>query len=135
MDLLLVALLVLAVGGVAVVAVGRVRGALAPVDDGTAPPLDGPLRGGEDLDRARFTLALRGYRMDQVDVVLDEARDLLAARDREIDRLNALLAGIDEEPGQPVQPATGWSTATEPSPPVGPVGAVEASGAGSPVDG
>jgi DivIVA domain-containing protein len=50
-----------------------------------------------DVDRIRFALGLRGYRMDQVDQVLDELRDQLAAKDREIERLRA------ERPA-PVQP-------------------------------
>lgn len=89
MDLLLVALLVLALGGVVAVALGRVGGGLAPTADPLPPPLPEPVRTAADLDRARFRLALRGYRMDQVDAVLDEARDLLAAKDEEIARLRA----------------------------------------------
>lgn len=50
-----------------------------------------------DVDRVRFALGLRGYRMDQVDQVLDELRDQLAARDREIERLRAEL----HAPAQP----------------------------------
>lgn len=41
----------------------------------------------EDIDRLRFALGLRGYRMDQVDQVLDELRDQIAAKNREIARL------------------------------------------------
>ncbi|XAS66293.1 DivIVA domain-containing protein [Micrococcaceae bacterium Sec5.7] len=44
-----------------------------------------------DVDRVRFALGLRGYRMDQVDQVLDELRDQLAAKDAEIERLNSRL--------------------------------------------
>ncbi|MCT9870055.1 DivIVA domain-containing protein [Paenarthrobacter aurescens] len=43
-----------------------------------------------DVDSLRFALGLRGYRMDQVDQVLDELRDQLRAKDREIERLGAL---------------------------------------------
>ncbi len=43
-----------------------------------------------DVDRIRFSLGLRGYRMDQVDQVLDRLRDQLAARDAEIARLQRL---------------------------------------------
>ncbi|WP_426225523.1 DivIVA domain-containing protein [Pseudarthrobacter sp. DSP2-3-2b1] len=45
-----------------------------------------------DIDRVRFSLGLRGYRMDQVDQVLDELRDQLAAKDDEVARLRARLA-------------------------------------------
>lgn len=44
-----------------------------------------------DVDRIRFALGLRGYRMDQVDQVLDELRDQIAAKDQEIARLKAEL--------------------------------------------
>ena len=37
-----------------------------------------------DVDHLRFAVGLRGYRMDQVDQVLDELRDQLAAKDRKI---------------------------------------------------
>ncbi|NUU30966.1 DivIVA domain-containing protein [Arthrobacter sp. C9C5] len=40
-----------------------------------------------DVDRIRFAVGLRGYRMDQVDQVLDELRDQIARKDREIARL------------------------------------------------
>src|SRR5919106_5629634 len=44
-----------------------------------------------DVDHVRFALGLRGYRMDQVDQVLDELRDQLAEKDREIARLRTAL--------------------------------------------
>ncbi|MCP8998553.1 DivIVA domain-containing protein [Pseudarthrobacter sp. RMG13] len=44
-----------------------------------------------DVDRVRFSLGLRGYRMDQVDQVLDELRDQIAAKDEEMVRLRARL--------------------------------------------
>jgi DivIVA domain-containing protein len=50
-----------------------------------------------DVDRVRFALGLRGYRMDQVDQVLDDLRDQLAAKDAEIAGLRAHLRG--EIPG------------------------------------
>lgn len=111
MDLLLIALLLAAVGAVVLVALGKVGGGMAPVQPDAAPALDGPLSRPGDLDRARFTLAVRGYRMDQVDAVLDEARDLLAARDDEIARLRRLVPGPGEtvEPAEPTEP-------TEPDP-------------------
>ncbi|MCX2746393.1 DivIVA domain-containing protein [Arthrobacter sp. MI7-26] len=53
-----------------------------------------------DVDRVRFALGLRGYRMDQVDEVLDELRDQLTAQEREIERLKRALvaAGNPEGP-------------------------------------
>ena len=45
-----------------------------------------------DIDHVRFSLGLRGYRMDQVDQVLDDLRDQLAAKDAELEQLrNRLL--------------------------------------------
>jgi DivIVA domain-containing protein len=44
-----------------------------------------------DVDHVRFALGLRGYRMDQVDQVLDDLRDQLAARNAEIERLREQL--------------------------------------------
>ena len=42
-----------------------------------------------DIDRVRFALGFRGYRMDQVDEVLALLRDRIAAQDAEIARLRA----------------------------------------------
>lgn len=53
-----------------------------------------------DVDRVRFALGLRGYRMDQVDEVLDELRDQLTAQEREIARLKRALAAV----GNPEDP-------------------------------
>ncbi|MGN7199158.1 DivIVA domain-containing protein [Arthrobacter sp. SAFR-044] len=49
----------------------------------------------EDVTRLRFSLGLRGYRMDQVDQVLDELRDQLAARDAELAELRGRLAATE----------------------------------------
>lgn len=46
-----------------------------------------------DVDHVRFSLGLRGYRMDQVDQVLDDLRDQLAARNAEIESLREQLRG------------------------------------------
>jgi DivIVA domain-containing protein len=49
----------------------------------------------EDVDSLRFSLGLRGYRMDQVDQVLDDLRDQLVARQQEVDELRARLAAVE----------------------------------------
>lgn len=71
-------LVVLAMGGIAVVAAGR-GAPMAEVygdrPDATVPET-GPLRA-EDLRRVRFPLALRGYRMAEVDALLDRLADQL----------------------------------------------------------
>ena len=73
--------------GTGLVPKARRRG--APCWDGfdepvaSLPPVLLPEDAGpSDLDRLRFAIGLRGYRMDQVDQVLDELRDQMAARDR-----------------------------------------------------
>ncbi|QIK67449.1 DivIVA domain-containing protein [Nocardioides sp. HDW12B] len=66
------ALLVMAVlGVVAVVAVGRGGGLEETFDDRPDPRVpDGPLSA-SDLRRVRFTTAFRGYRMSEVDALLE----------------------------------------------------------------
>ena len=54
----------------------------------------------DDIDRIRFSLGLRGYRMDQVDQVLDELRDQLAAKQEEVERLRAQLL-LEAEGSEP----------------------------------
>lgn len=86
-------LTLLAVAVVAVVAVLIARGEPVLADDpAQAPalawPLSDPIQS-EDLEQVRFTVALRGYRMDEVDRVLDDLRQALAQRDT---RLAELLA-------------------------------------------
>ncbi len=94
MSILLLVLLVLAVGLVAAVAVGVLRSGMpAPAND-LAPPLADGVTVPADLDAARFAVSFRGYRMDQVDDVLDAARDALAARDAELVQLRSELAGL-----------------------------------------
>ena len=70
-------LLVLLMGAVAVVAAGRGQPMSEAYDDRPDPVLPvGDIRA-DDLRRARFSLALRGYRMSEVDALLDRlARQL-----------------------------------------------------------
>ncbi len=131
MSILLVVLLVLTVGAVAAVAVGVVRGGLPQATSSLAPPLDGGVHRPADLDDARFAVSFRGYRMDQVDDVLDDARDALAARDAEIERLRRELAGLGQDPsadpaevqsdgatgGPPRTVVDGWSQNSAEGPP------------------
>jgi len=51
-----------------------------------------------DVDRLRFAVGLRGYRMDQVDQVLDELREQLEVKDRKIADLGAELGRLRAEP-------------------------------------
>ena len=79
------ALLIVAVmGAAAVVASGRGGAMAEEYDDRPDAQVqaDGPLRA-EDLDRVRFTSALRGYRMSEVDALLDRLARELAERETE----------------------------------------------------
>jgi DivIVA domain-containing protein len=99
MDLLLLLLAVGLVGVVAAVATGRIRGGLDEPTRGRpdrALP-DGPLSG-RDIERMRFSLAARGYRMDEVDETLDRLRAELDARDARIATLTAQLGGVLDRP-------------------------------------
>jgi DivIVA domain-containing protein len=72
--LAIVLLVALTLFGVMAAAVGRLPG-LVPAEsdnEGTALP-DGPLAA-EDLPRVRFSLALRGYRMSEVDAFVERVR-------------------------------------------------------------
>ena len=73
----------------------------------------------QDVDRVRFSLGLRGYRMDQVDQVLDELRDQLAACRHEVQTLRAELAAL-----QP-SPSPGVEAPGDAAPPAGPAGTLD----------
>lgn len=62
-----------------------------------------------DVDRLRFSLGLRGYRMDQVDEVLDRLRDELAAKELRIAELESALSGTHDA----VSPAGAAAEAAE----------------------
>ena len=88
-------LIVLAMGGVAVVAAGR-GGSLGPAYDDRPDvrlPADGPVTG-EHLRALRFNTALRGYRASEVDALLDR----LAAQ---------LDDQVGEQPPTPPEPPAG----------------------------
>lgn len=57
-----------------------------------------------DVDRVRFSLGLRGYRMDQVDQVLDDLRDQLAAKREEVEQLKARLLEAQRMVQNPAAP-------------------------------
>jgi DivIVA domain-containing protein len=98
MDLVsffLVFLAIVLVGAALYAGAGIVRGrSIGAGFDDPVPNLPPVLLPAEakpsDVDALRFALGLRGYRMDQVDQVLDELRNQLEAKDREIERLGAL---------------------------------------------
>ncbi len=94
---MLFALLAIGVLGLVVaVALGRIGGGLeAPTS--SLPPTHLPDGGltPADLDVVRFAPALRGYRMDQVDEIIDRVAGELDRRDAEIERLRGELDRAD----------------------------------------
>jgi DivIVA domain-containing protein len=85
-------LIVLALGGVAVVAAGRGAPMSTAYDDApdSLVPGDGPITA-DDLRRIRFPVAFRGYRMAEVDALLERLAEEREATDREV-------VGADEPP-------------------------------------
>lgn len=76
----------------AVVAVAMGRGDVLGTDDAraAAPMLPERALDSADVDGIRFTVAARGYRMDQVDEVLERLAAELDERDRRIAELEAM---------------------------------------------
>ena len=73
-------LIVLALGGVAMVAAGRGAPLAEVYDDRPdASVPSGPIAA-DDLRRVRFSLAFRGYRMSEVDALLDRLATQLEGR-------------------------------------------------------
>jgi DivIVA domain-containing protein len=91
---LLLTLLILAVVGlVAAVAAGRIAGGLdEPSSSLPGRGLPAGRVGVGDLERVRFSPALRGYRMDEVDDVLDRLTEELELREEEIAELRRALS-------------------------------------------
>ena len=100
MTIFLVLIAIVAVGATAFFAVGRGRPSpeRLPRDPAVVPGLVEPTPtlppvllpdhpSASDVGRIRFSLGLRGYRMDQVDEVLDRLASALAERDALIDAL------------------------------------------------
>jgi DivIVA domain-containing protein len=63
----------------------------------------------QDVAEVRFAVVLRGYRMDEVDRVLDDTREALAARDERIadlQRVVAVLGGAQGVGPEAIHPAS-----------------------------
>jgi DivIVA domain-containing protein len=91
---LLLLLLTLAVLAVTAAVIAGVLDARMPDPVSTVPPVSlsaDPLTP-ESLEAVRFSPALRGYRMDQVDAVLARVIEELAARDDQIHSLTRRLS-------------------------------------------
>ncbi|MFN8189303.1 MAG: DivIVA domain-containing protein [Nocardioidaceae bacterium] len=99
-------LIVLAMGGVALLAAGRGRPLAEEYGDrpDSLVPVDGPVQG-DHLRRIRFSLAFRGYRMSEVDELLDRLA-------RELDERTGEKP--DEEPGEKTGEKPGEKSDEEP---------------------
>lgn len=77
-------MIVLAMGAIAMLAAGRGEPMAPAYDDrpDAVVPADRPL-GAEDLRRVRFSLAFRGYRMSEVDALLERLSSELDSRPRD----------------------------------------------------
>lgn len=78
-------LAVLAMGGVAALAAGKGRPMVDVHDDrpDALVPSDRPLEAA-DLRRVRFSLAFRGYRMNEVDALLDRLAQEMSSADKPV---------------------------------------------------
>lgn len=104
-------LVVLAMGAIAVVAAGR--GAPMSVEYDDRPdvlvPAEAPVRAA-DLRRVRFSLAFRGYRMSEVDALLDRLATQLEVQDH-----TQLDPQLDPQPA-PTPPRDAGATASAEAP-------------------
>jgi DivIVA domain-containing protein len=99
-KLLLLLLVLVVVGLVVAVAAGSITGGLGdPARSTPDPGLPPGTLTAQDLERVRFAPALRGYRMDQVDALLDRLREQLAVAEEQARR--ARLARLVTDPGDP----------------------------------
>ncbi|MCU1678335.1 MAG: hypothetical protein JWM93_3093 [Frankiales bacterium] len=89
--------------GVAAVSVGHGSPLSDSAPDRRPPILPADKVNPADLESLRFTMALRGYRMDEVDAVLDRLSTELSVRDAEISRLRASISGPALDPA-PLEP-------------------------------
>jgi DivIVA domain-containing protein len=116
MAWLWVVLVVVVLGFTAAVAVGRGGGMTRAYPDrrDVRLPAGRPVTGA-DLEGVEFSVVLRGYRMDEVDDVIDRLVDELAARDARLARLESGSPGTRGqyepsaagEPDRPTAPPAG----------------------------
>ncbi len=127
MSIVLLLAVLAVLGAVAVVAAGRGT-AMPDVDPDRAPlgVLPPDEVGPTEVERLRFSLAFRGYRMDEVDDVLDRLTAELADRDARIAELQnptdrgAGSAGRAGPARGPVQPTTAIQPTDQASEPARP---------------
>lgn len=82
---------VLVLIAIALLAVGRLGELPPPSHDREPLNLPSPSVGATDVDSVKFAVGLRGYRMDEVDEVLNRVSVDLTARDERINQLESEL--------------------------------------------
>jgi DivIVA domain-containing protein len=114
LQLAVVLALLIAVGWIAVGGGGHMS---APVPDRPDPAVpETGLLGRGDVDKVRFSVGARGYRMDEVDDVLDRLAHEIDLRERRIAQLEGrpytessgedpVLASVEQPPPMPQQSA------------------------------
>jgi len=103
-QLLVVVVLLIAVGWVAVGGGGHLS---QPIPDRPDPAVpESGLLGREHVDKVRFSVGARGYRMDEVDDILDRLAHEIDVRDKRIAELehtgvsNGASNGVAAQPGE-----------------------------------
>jgi DivIVA domain-containing protein len=105
MGLLFLVVGVAVIGGAALLLAGRWRDGLPEIPADASPPtgvpVDVPVGSltAAEIEEVRLEQALRGYRMEDVDVLVDRLTLEIQARDAEIDRLRG--GRTDEGPEAP----------------------------------
>lgn len=102
MTWLFAILIVLAMGGVAVAASGRIGTLPEAYDDRPDARVPAGDLTGADLRRVRFSLGLRGYRMSEVDALLERLAAQLESR--------ALEEGVGDREEHPREHGRGGAT-------------------------
>ena len=112
MLVVFVLLCIVVIAVAALLVVGRLDASLVEVGPDQPPlnlPADRPLVH-DDVDAVKFGVGMRGYRMEEVDEVLDRLADEVAARDAQIDSLERRLAGF----GVPRPDSLGFDAPVDP---------------------
>ncbi len=111
MIALFVLLIVAVVALVGAVAVGWGGSMPEPTSDGKPFGLPDAALSSADLDGLRFAVVARGYRMDQVDAVLDRISAELAEREARITELESGPAAVPGgSPGAETGGASPWQS-------------------------
>lgn len=136
MYIVFVVVAAVVVFAVAAAAVGRGDGLEEPFPDMERPYLPDGRVEPVDVDDVHFAVAFRGYRMDQVDSVLDRLSEELIRRDQHIARLERIVHTQTVQSATaytpPRQSRLGFDQITRIEPLAAPPDSPEAAGAGGP---